>query len=124
MMDVTNQREVAGMKKRMGWTTAAVILMIGFPWLAVTFAGDAGMAVCFVLFFAVNPLFSAVCGFAARKDTRRLWMLPLVTTGLFLAGTWIFFDMGEPAFLLYGAVYLAIGAAAMLLRAVWKWKKG
>ena len=112
------------MKKRMGWTTAAMILMIGFPWLAVTFAGDSGMAVCFVLFFVVNPLFSAVCGFAGGGDIRRLWLLPFVTAGFFLAGTWIFFDMGEPAFLVYGGVYLLIGAAAMLLRAAWKWKKG
>ena len=78
------------MKKLVGWTTAAVILMIGFPWLAVNFAGDAGMAVCFLLFFAANPLFSAVCGFAASGDIRRLWMLPPMTAGLFLTGTWIF----------------------------------
>ena len=108
------------MQRRTIWTTAAVILMIGFPWLAVTFAGDAGMAVCFLLFFAADPLFSAACGFTAGGDIRRLWMLPLMTAGLFLAGTWIFFDPGEPAFLLYGGVYLAIGAAAMLLRAAWK----
>ena len=34
----------------------SLFVMWGLPWLAVTFAGDAGMAVCFVLFFAINPI--------------------------------------------------------------------
>ena len=56
------------MKKLIAWAISAVILMIGFPWLAVTFAGSAGMAICFILFFAINPLYSAVCGaFSASK---------------------------------------------------------
>lgn len=50
------------MKKLLLWTLAALALMIGCPWLAVTFAGTAGMAVCFLLFFGVNPLFAAICG--------------------------------------------------------------
>ena len=37
------------MKKLITWTMSALILMIGFPWLAVTFAGSAGMAICFIL---------------------------------------------------------------------------
>ncbi|MBE6961742.1 MAG: hypothetical protein E7445_04725 [Ruminococcaceae bacterium] len=104
------------MKKRMAWVISAAVLMIGFPWLAVTFAGSAGMAVCFILFFAVNPLFAAVCGAFAGKDVRQLWILPVITAGLFLAGAWLFFDMGEPAFLLYGGCYFAIGILAMLIR--------
>ena len=39
----------------------------------------------------------------------------VVSTLLFLIGTWIFFDMGETAFILYAAVYLALGIAAMLI---------
>jgi hypothetical protein len=35
---------------------------------------------------------------------------------LFLIGTWIFFDMEETAFILYAAVYLALGIAAMFIR--------
>jgi len=38
-----------------------------FPWLAVTFVGSAGMTVCFILFFAINPVFSVICGVAAGK---------------------------------------------------------
>lgn len=106
------------MKKFIGWIIAAVILMIGFPWLAVTFAGSAGMAACFILFYAVNPLFCAVCGVFAGKCIKRLWTLPIISAGLFLVGVWLFFEMGEPAFLLYCGSYLMIGIATMLISAM------
>ena len=43
--------------------------------------------------------------------------------GLFLAGVWIFFEMGETAFLLYGGCYLIIGIVAMLISAFINKKK-
>ena len=105
------------MKKLITWTILAILLMIGCPWLAVKFAGSAGMAVCFVLFFAINPLFSAVCGVFAGKNIKQLWAQPIITTGLFLAGAWMFFEMGETAFLLYCCCYLIIGIISMLVSA-------
>ena len=102
------------MKKLLLWTALAALLTIGCPWLAVSFAGTAGMAVCFLLFFAVNPVFSAVCGIFAGRSIKQLWSLPLIVATLFLAGVWLFFEMGEPAFLLYASAYLVIGLIAML----------
>ena len=95
----------------------AIILMIICPWLTVEFAGSAGMAICFVLFFAVNPLFSVMCGAFAGKNIKQLWVLPIITAGLFLAGSWLFFEMGEIAFLVYCGCYLIIGIIAMLISA-------
>lgn len=98
------------------WLAASAVVMLAFPWLAVTFVkGDAGMAVCFLLFFAVNPLYSVIIGAFAGKDVKHLWSLPVISAVLFLIGTWIFFDMGETAFILYAAVYLVIGIMAMLI---------
>ena len=98
------------------WMAALAVVMLAFPWLAVTFVkGDAGMAVCFLLFFAVNPLYSVLIGAFAGKDVKHLWSLPVISAVLFLIGTWIFFDMGETAFILYAAVYLIIGIMAMLI---------
>jgi len=105
------------MKKLLGWTMLATLLMIGCPLLAVEFAGSAGMAVSLILFFAVDPLFSAVCGVFAGKDIKQLWALPIITAGLFLAGVWMFFEIGETAFLLYCGCYLIIGIIAMLISA-------
>lgn len=98
------------------WMAASAVVMLAFPWLAVTFVkGDAGMAVCFLLFFAVNPLYSVLIGAFAGKDVKHLWSLPIVSAALFLIGTWIFFDIGEMAFVLYAVVYLALGIVTMLI---------
>lgn len=103
------------MKKLITWIVLAILLMIGCPGLAIEFAGSAGMAICFVLFYAINPLFSAVCGVFAGKNIKQLWALPIITAVLFLAGTWIFFEMAETAFLLYCGCYLIIGIISMLI---------
>ncbi len=50
-----------------------------------------------------------------RKKQKKAYCLPLVSAALFLVGTWIFFDMGETAFILYAAVYLVLGIAAMII---------
>ena len=39
------------------WLILTAIVMLVFPWLTYTFIkGDTGMAVCFILFFVINPL--------------------------------------------------------------------
>ena len=105
------------MKRFIFWTLSAALLMIGGPWLALQFDGMDAMGFCFILFFAINPLFSAVCGVFAGINIKQLWTLPFITAGLFLAGVWIFLEMGEPAFLLYCGCYLFIGILAMLATA-------
>ena len=112
------------MRKLVGWIIWAVFLMLGIPWLTVTFAGDAGMAICFFLFFAINPLFAIISGIYAGSNLKARWVLPSATVGLFLAGTWLFFDMGEPAFLMYGCVYLVIGVLSMLICDLLKRNRG
>ena len=98
---------------------ASAFIMLALPWSAVTFVkGDAGMAVVFVLFFAVDPAWSLILGILGGGEPKAAWCLPVLSAGLFLAGTWIFFDIGETAFLLYAAIYLAIGLAAMLVTAL------
>ena len=104
--------------KRYGWSLLLVAgVMLLLPWLAVTFVpGDAGMAVCFILFFVVNPMLTL--GMGALAGIRRQWFWPVATAGLFLLGAWLAFSPGEGAFLLYAGVYLALGAAAMLIAAL------
>lgn len=98
------------------WLAVSAVIMLTLPWLAVTLVkGDAGMAACFVLFFAVDPIYSMVNGIFAGKDMKHLWSLPVISAVLFLVGTWVFFDMGETAFILYAVVYLVLGIVAMLI---------
>ena len=105
------------MKRFFVWLVLAALLMIGGPWFALRFAGMDAMGVCFLLFFAVNPLFCAICGAFAGLNIKQLWSLPLIIAGLFVAGVWLFFELGEPAFLLYAGCYLVIGVIAMLISA-------
>ena len=98
------------------WLVVSIVIMLLFPFLAVTFIkADAGMAVCFILFYAVNPIYSVVIGIFAGKDIKRLWSLPVISSILFLAGTWLLFDMREIAFIMYAVVYLILGMFAMLV---------
>lgn len=88
------------MKKIIPWMLATAVIMLVFPWLAVTFIkGDGGMAVCFILFFAVNPIYAICSGAYASKDIKIFWPLPIITALFFLLGTWLFFSIGEKAFI-------------------------
>lgn len=90
----------------------SAIIMILLPFLVVTFVkGDNGMAICFILFYATNPLFSIYLGYKADK-----WIYPVVNSLLFLVGTWIFFDIGEIAFVYYAMVYLILGLITMFIK--------
>lgn len=99
-------------------------IMLALPWAAVTFVkADGGMAVCLLLFYVVNPIYSVVIGAFAGKDRKHLGSLPVVSAVLFLIGTWLFFGMGEPAFIRYGVIYLALGIGAMAISSIVRKKK-
>ena len=101
------------MKKIIPWIIATAVIMLLFPWLTVTFIKvDGGMAVCFILFFAVNPI---CAGAYAGKDIKKLWGLPILTALFFLVGIWLFFGMGEKVFILYALVYLFLGIVVELI---------
>ncbi len=103
-------------KKFIIWSAVSIIIMLMLPYLSVTFVkGDAAMAVCFLLFFAVNPIYSVIIGVFAGKNIKQLWSLPIISAILFLLGTWIFFDLGEIAFILYSVIYLILGVISMLI---------
>lgn len=94
----------------------SVLVMLIFPWCAVTFiSADGAMAACFLLFFAINPLASVAIGIISGRSIRTSWFQPGLLASFFLLGTFLFFDMGEPAFILYAAVYLLLGYTAMLI---------
>lgn len=104
------------MKKMILWLPVSALVLLALPWLAVTYAkADAGMAVCLLLLFVVNPVFSILSGIHAGRNIKSLWLLPILTAAFFLTGAWLFLDRCETAFLLYALIYLGLGSAAMLL---------
>lgn len=101
------------------WLLLIVLVMFGLPFLAVRFVGgDAAMPVCWLLFFAINPLFSVFIGTLSGKKLSARWLLPILSPILFVLAAWVIFDVGEKDFLIYGAVYLAIGVVAAIVSAV------
>ena len=111
------------MKKTVFWLALSAGIMFALPGLAAAFIqGDGGMAVCFLLFFAVNPVFLVILGAFDGRAIKTRWSLPLTAAAFYLAGTWVFFDRGERAFLLYSSAYLVLGTAAMLVSAFFRKK--
>lgn len=101
-------------KRFRNWIIASAVVMLGLPFLAVAFTtGNMALVICIALFWAINPIFSIVQGYAAGSDVREMWGLPLLNSLLYVAGMWLFFAMGEMSFLLYGLMYMALGYLAM-----------
>lgn len=92
------------------------IVMFVCPWAAVTFApGDAGMAVCFLLFFGLNSLCSLYVGIYAGMNVKTRWYLPIVNAAAFLLSAWILFDPTEQVFKGYAIAYLILGLLSMVV---------
>lgn len=104
------------MKKNIPLLMTSAMIMLVLPWLTVTFVkGDGGMAVCFILFFALNPVYAICTGVYAGRDIKTFWWTPIATAVFFLVGVWLLFDPGETEFVLYSVVYLLLGIVAMLI---------
>ncbi len=105
---------MASRKVIITWNAVTFAVMFVFPFAVGGLASEcSGMALCMILFFIVNPIYSAILGLRCGKDIRRMWNLPLVSSIAFLAGTWLFFDIKEVWFIIYASVYLIIGWTAM-----------
>lgn len=89
------------------------IVMILAPLLTVTSAGSAGMLLCFILFFVLNPVFSVYIGIWSGKHVRKAWYMPVINAAFFLVSAWLLFDMGELAFVWYALFYLVLGYVVM-----------
>ena len=104
------------MKQYYKWFLLSAVVMIGLPLAAVALApAEAGMAICFILFFALDPIYSVFIGYVAGYGKKMIWQLPVVTEILFVLGSWIFFSMGESLFVILAFIYLVMSLGAMLV---------
>jgi len=98
------------------WLLLSASVMLLIPWVIVTFVrSDGGMLATLLLLFIVDPGYCIFAGYYAGKRIRHLWWVPAVSAAAFLAGTWLLFEMGEPAFLTYAGICFALGMEAMLV---------
>lgn len=107
------------MKKNIAALILIAAVMFLLPGATVAFAPhDAGMAICFVLFFGVNFMCSLYVGIFAGMAIRQRWYLPIVNAAAFLLGVWTVFDWGNPDFYGFATAYLAVGVLTMLITVV------
>ncbi|MBP3634804.1 MAG: hypothetical protein J6J43_09565 [Oscillospiraceae bacterium] len=85
------------------------------PFLSVTFAGMAGMSICFLLFFAADPLICAVVGVLAGTDLPRLWWMPVAAAAAMPLCFCVCVAEFVPELYIYAAGYLLIGLLAMVI---------
>lgn len=106
----------AAKKQLILWIGITIAVMFILPFAVAKFASEcAGMALCMMLFLIINPIYSIILGIVAGQNIKALWNLPLISAVAFLAGTWLFFDIHEPWFIVYATTYLCIGVVAMLI---------
>ena len=87
-------------------------------WLIASFAGMNGMALCFILFYAVNPVYSVGLGVWSGMDIKEMWSMPMFSAMIYLLSMWMLFDVGELAFVWYAIGYLLLGLLAMGITAL------
>lgn len=98
------------------WIATTALIMLGLPWLAVTFSDNmSGMIVSIILFYAIDPLYVLVMGACAGQNLKGYWYLPLGCAGLFLLGIWLYISKDLSQFYSYAVVYLALGLVSMFI---------
>ena len=99
------------------------LLLIFLPSLLTRlFAGTAGMAICFILFLAVNPVYFALLGIFCSRSVKTRWYLPPVSALIYVLTMCVVFTFTETAWYYYAAIYLfislAVGAASAIIRKI------
>lgn len=55
------------------WLTISVVIMISLPFAVARLASEcSGMALCMILFFIVNPIYSSILGFRCGRSIRQM----------------------------------------------------
>ncbi len=99
------------------WLSVTIAVMFALPVAVAKLASEcSGMALCMILFYIINPVYSVILGFNCGRNIRQMWNFPLVSSIAFIAGAWLFFDIREVSFLIYAAIYLILGCIAMFVR--------
>lgn len=98
----------------------SLVVLFFPPLFAVLFAGMNGMAISFILFFAVNPVYFAALGYFCSLAVKMRWYLPLISAAVYILSMVILFDPTEKLWFIYAGLYLfisiAVGATAAIVK--------
>lgn len=103
-------------RKNILFPILSLFIAILLPALTVAFArGDAGMLICMLLLYGIDPIAAVAAGIFAGMNRGWAWIQPTIFAVGFFIGAGISFDAFSPisvTFLAYTAAYLLIGYAA------------
>lgn len=101
----------------------AVIVMLVFPWAAVTFVKkEAGMLISILLLYVIYPISFIGAGIFSGRDIKKKWWCLIISATFFMLGAWIFLNMDVEGVILYTAIYVAVGTISMFISAIIKKK--
>lgn len=101
------------MKEAIVSLALTIVLVFGIPLAAILFASEAGMAICVLSFYIINPLYSIGLGIYAAIKKR--WPLSLIPAVIYLPSMWILFEIKEPVFAVYSLIYLTEGLVSTII---------
>lgn len=97
----------------------AVIVMLLFPWAAVTFVKkEAGMLISILLLYVIYPIYFIGAGIFCGRDIKKKWWCLIISATVFMLGAWIFLNMDVVGIILYIAIYVAVGLISMFISAI------
>ncbi len=112
-------------KKNLICAGIAVLVLLLLPLCAVAcVSSDAGMLVCLLLLYAVDPALSVCVGAFSGRHIRAAWFQPAVCAAAFFAGARLIFEMDMDVSVMYAGVFLALGYTAAGLSALFRKRNG
>lgn len=97
----------------------AVIVMLLFPWAAVTFVKkEEGMLISILLLYVIYPIYFIGAGIFCGRDIKKKWWCLIISATVFMLGAWIFLNMDVVGIILYTAIYVAVGLISMFISAI------
>ena len=73
------------------------------------------MGIMIMLFLGVNPLIAAIVSLLVWKDTKRLWMIPILFCIVFLLSYWIVLKSIIFDLIFYTGIYLIVRLVFMFI---------
>ena len=73
------------------------------------------MGITMILFFAINPIATAVINLMFGKHMKKMWWLPVLFSIIFLLSYWVVLEEIIFDLTIYAVIYLFIGFIAMFI---------
>lgn len=93
-----------------------VLIMVVLPWVVASqIPAEYKSFFTPILLHYINPLFLLFTGLHMGNASKKLWFMPIISSGVFLLAAVLLFSPWKTAYLWYAAGYIVLGYATMLI---------